>query len=184
MSSDVISWRNNGKLTTHTLSHAEFLNPEGGWLVVVLLKWKTLCSWLWHESGFLKCVCKYTEHCGVSSSRKASEKRHAWLNLFLNLLTFMSHAWISMLFKYGVKCGYHDNDTHTYTQKCQNLSTLRVFWGHGLLVYCKEEGGGERESLTLNRGRGVWEREGIRMKQKMRDRLAFSRGATHSLRQG
>jgi len=132
MSSDVISWRNNGKLTTHTLSHAEFLKPEGGWLVVAVLKWKTLCSWLWHESGFLKCICKYTEHCKLSSSRKACEKHHAWLNLFLNLLMFMSHAWHSMFLKYS----YHDTHTHL------TLTTLRVFWGHGLLVYCKKMGEG------------------------------------------
>ncbi len=65
------------------------------------------------------------------------EKHHAWLNLFLNLLTFVSHARTSMFLKYGMEWRYHDHDTHT------NIESILRSWIVGLLW---KEGGWKDES--------------------------------------
>lgn len=147
-------------------------NLKGGWLVVAILKWKT---WLWHESGFWKSVCKYTEHCKVSCSRKADEKHHAWLNLFLNLLTFVSHAWIACLWNMAWNAG---TVTMTCTHKHQILKTLRVFWGHGLLVYCKKEG--KRVINPETRERCVGETSN-KNETENEGQISLFSGATHTV---
>lgn len=102
MSSDVISWRNNGKLTTHTLTRC------------VLETWRRMTSGSDPQVEDLALTWKQFLEARMQIQRALQSMRNtmpgstcSWTCLLL------SHAWTSMFLKYGMEWRYHDHDTHT-----------------------------------------------------------------------